>query len=309
MSRVPGVATAPGSVCVEPDYAKLAALASNGSAAYAGRDGCPSPQLQVSPVDGRLIVDATLTSRFDSDQAYATIVRIRSAVSAVPGAQALVGGQSAINYDTNQAARHDRDLIIPVILAVVLVLLMLLLRAALAPVLLVASVALSFAATLGISAFFFNHVFGFANADPSFPLFAFVFLVAFGVDYNIFLMARVREETVSFGPERGSSGARRHRGGDHFCRTGTGCHLRRVAGHPPRAAERTGFRRRAGHPYRHGPRPLRACAGACPRHRQADSVAVAAGCEGRLRPSVWLRVEDGAGRFSSTAERRRPPSH
>ncbi|HTW06555.1 MAG TPA: MMPL family transporter, partial [Acidimicrobiales bacterium] len=204
VSRVPGVATAPGSVCVEPDYAKLAALASNGPAAYSGgRGGCPSPQLQVSPVGGRLIVDATLTSSFDSDQAYATIVRIRSAVSAVPGAQALVGGQSAINYDTNQAARHDRDLIIPVILAVVLVLLMLLLRAVLAPVLLVASVALSFAATLGISAFFFNHVFGFANADPSFPLFAFVFLVAFGVDYNIFLMARVREETVSFGPRAG----------------------------------------------------------------------------------------------------------
>jgi putative drug exporter of the RND superfamily len=204
VSRVPGVGKTPGSVCVEPDYAKLARLESGDSADDSGTgSGCVPGQLQVSPVHGRLIVDATLTSSFDSNRAYATIVRIRSAVHAIPGAQALVGGQSAISYDTNQAARHDRDLIIPIILAVILILLMLLLRSVVLPVLLVASVGLSFTATLGISAFIFEHVFHFANADPSFVLFAFVFLVAFGVDYNIFLMTRVREETLSFGTRMG----------------------------------------------------------------------------------------------------------
>jgi putative drug exporter of the RND superfamily len=203
VSRIPGVSSAPGSVCVEADYAKVAALRASSASADGLSAGCPAPQLSVSPHGGRLIVDAILTSSYDSQQAYDTVVRIRSAVHAIPGADALVGGQSAINYDTNQAAKHDRNLIIPVVLAVILVILMLLLRAVLAPILLVGSVVLSFAATLGMSAFFFNHVFHFVGADPSFPLFVFVFLVALGVDYNIFLMTRVREETLAVGTRRG----------------------------------------------------------------------------------------------------------
>ena len=95
-------------------------------------------------------------------------------------------------------------MIIPLILAVVFVILGLLLRALVAPVMLIATVALSFAAALGVSALFFNHVFGFGGADTSFPLFAFVFLVALGIDYNIFLMTRVREETVTGGPRHGA---------------------------------------------------------------------------------------------------------
>ena len=78
-----------------------------------------------------------------------------------------------------------------------------LLRALIAPVVLIATVVLSFAAALGVSALVFNHVFGFVNADPAFPLFAFVFLVALGIDYNIFLMTRVREETVRHGTREG----------------------------------------------------------------------------------------------------------
>ena len=85
----------------------------------------------------------------------------------------------------------------------ILVVLGVLLRALLAPVLLIVTVVLSFAATLGVSAFFFNHVFHFANADPAFPLFAFIFLVALGIDYNIFLMTRVREETLEHGTRDG----------------------------------------------------------------------------------------------------------
>ena len=80
-------------------------------------------------------------------------------------------------------------------LVVVFVILGLLLRAIVAPLLLIATVVLSFAAALGVSALVFDHVFGFAGADTSFPLFVFVFLVALGIDYNIFLMTRVREES------------------------------------------------------------------------------------------------------------------
>jgi RND superfamily putative drug exporter len=153
---------------------------------------------------GHTYLEGTLTTAPDSQAAYATIDRVRAAVHAVPGASALVGGNTAINLDVQRAAAHDRDVIIPVILAVVFVILALLLRAIVAPVMLIATVVLSFAATLGVSALVFNHVFGFGGADTSFPLFVFVFLVALGIDYNIFLMTRVREEAKRVGPRAGA---------------------------------------------------------------------------------------------------------
>jgi len=143
---------------------------------------------------GYAYLQGTLTSPPDSQAAYATIDRARAKVHAVPGAHALVGGTTAVNLDVARASAHDRDLIIPLILGVVLLILVILLRALVAPLILTATVVLSFAAALGVSAFFFNHVFGFGGADTSFPLFVFVFLVALGIDYNIFLMTRVREE-------------------------------------------------------------------------------------------------------------------
>jgi len=94
--------------------------------------------------------------------------------------------------------------IIPLVLIVVLLILALLLRALIAPLVLIATVVLSFAAALGVSALIFQHVFGFAGVDVSFPLFVFVFLVALGIDYNIFLMTRVREEVGKRGPRRGA---------------------------------------------------------------------------------------------------------
>ena len=136
--------------------------------------------------------------------AYATIDRVRAAVHAIPGADAKVGGNTAINLDVQRASAHDRNLIIPLILAVVFIILALLLRALVAPLILTATVVLSFAAALGVSAFFFNHVFGFGGADTSFPLFVFVFLVALGIDYNIFLMTRVREEANRRDARRGA---------------------------------------------------------------------------------------------------------
>jgi RND superfamily putative drug exporter len=126
--------------------------------------------------------------------AYTTIDRVRAAVHAVPGARALVGGTTAISLDVARSSTHDRNLLIPLILAVVLVILTILLRALVAPLILIATVVLSFAAALGVSAFFFTRVFGFGGADIFFPLYVFVFLVALGIDYNILLMTRVREE-------------------------------------------------------------------------------------------------------------------
>ena len=114
-----------------------------------------------------------------------------------------MGGSSATYLDIQNASRSDNKLIIPIVLLVILIVLGLLLRSLVAPLLLIVSVVVSFAATLGVSAFFFNHVFHFANADPAFPLFAFIFLVALGIDYNIFLMTRVREETLQYGTRQG----------------------------------------------------------------------------------------------------------
>jgi putative drug exporter of the RND superfamily len=145
---------------------------------------------------GYAYLQGTLTAPPDSQAAYDTIDRVRAAVHAVPGANAEVGGVTAIGLDVKRATAHDRNVIIPLILVVVFVILGLLLRALVAPLILTATVVLSFAAALGVSAFFFNHVFGFGGADTSFPLFVFVFLVALGIDYNIFLMTRVREEAI-----------------------------------------------------------------------------------------------------------------
>jgi RND superfamily putative drug exporter len=155
-------------------------------------------------IAGHDYLQATLTSAPDSQAAYTTIDQARTAVHAVPGADALVGGTTAVNLDVQRASAHDRNLVIPIILAVVLVILMLLLRALVAPLMLMATVVLSFAAALGVSSLFFNHVFHFGGADASFPLFVFVFLVALGIDYNIFLMTRVREEAARHGARSGA---------------------------------------------------------------------------------------------------------
>jgi RND superfamily putative drug exporter len=192
-------------VCVATDFAKVRQLlAANGGRIPSGAtQGCPPPVVQVTPHDGRILINAALGARYDTAAARDTVVALRAAVHAVPGAHALVGGQTATSYDVQAASRHDRNLIIPIVLAVILVVLALVLRAVVAPLILIATVVLSFTATLGVCALVFNHLFHFANADPGFPLFAFVFLVALGIDYNIFLMTRVREETLKHGTRDG----------------------------------------------------------------------------------------------------------
>ncbi len=154
-------------------------------------------------VDGRVQFQVTLADAADSPRAIDTVRELRASVRAVEGADALVGGQTASQLDVDEASLHDRNLIIPIVLIVIFAILMLLLRSIAAPLLLMATVVLSFFTTLGVCALLFNHVFGFAGADTSFPLFAFVFLVALGVDYNIFLMTRVREESIKLGTRPG----------------------------------------------------------------------------------------------------------
>jgi len=167
-----------------------------------GPPGSAAPSPTVSGGDVMLV--ATLADEADSLAAEDTVRALRADLAAQLGeGAALVGGSTAIDVDTNDTSIRDRTVIIPVVLVVVLLILMLLLRSVLAPVLLIVSVIVSFAAALGVSALVFNHVFDFPGADPAVPLYGFVFLVALGIDYNIFLMSRVREESLRHGTRPG----------------------------------------------------------------------------------------------------------
>ena len=167
------------------------------------KDAGAAPGQPIVKGDRAMIVAGLKGDPLDK-ASYEQVEDVRAAVHAVPDADARVGGTSAINKDVLDAAARDNKLIIPLTLAVVLLVLMFLLRAILAPVLLILTVVLSMAAALGLSALIFEFVFGFGGADPSLPLFAFVFLVALGIDYNIFLMTRVREEAQVRGTRRGA---------------------------------------------------------------------------------------------------------
>jgi putative drug exporter of the RND superfamily len=182
------------------------------AAAMASVDGLGEPDTSTPPVDGVALVRATVPGDVADQAAFDKVAAVRQAVHGVDGADALVGGTSALFLDIEHASHRDNRVIIPVVLVVVLLILMLLLRAVLSPVLLIGTVILSFGAALGISTLLFQTVFvhlfeqgdGFNHADASFPLFVFVFLVALGIDYNIFLMTRVREETHTRGTREGS---------------------------------------------------------------------------------------------------------
>lgn len=155
------------------------------------------------PVNGRAMVAVTIDHSPDSRDAEATVHRLRDTVHAVPGADAKVGGYTAVEMDFDAAAVQDRD-ILPFLALVVLAMLILLLRSLIAPLLLMATVLLSYFAAIGVSALVFHYIFGFAGADSTYPVHAFVFLVALGVDYNIFLMTRVREEAGRLGTRKGT---------------------------------------------------------------------------------------------------------
>jgi RND superfamily putative drug exporter len=153
--------------------------------------------------DGKVLLQVTLSDAADSLAARDTIMRLRSDVEQ-EDASALIGGTSAIQLDTNRAALRDEKVILPLILGAITIILMLLLRAIVAPLLLLLTTVISFGATMGIAAMLFNNFWHFAGADPAVVIFGFVFLVALGIDYNIFLMTRVREETLKSGVARGT---------------------------------------------------------------------------------------------------------
>jgi RND superfamily putative drug exporter len=196
----PGGAGSPVAVIAQADRADEV------RAAFADVEGIDGSTVEIkSPPGGPVAyLEGTLASAPDSPEAFETVERVRDAVHAVDGAEALVGGGTAVNKDVQDASSADNRLIIPIILVVVLLILGLLLRSVAAPLILLVTVVVSFAAAIGISALTFRHVFGFEGADSSFPLFAFVFLVALGIDYNIFLMTRVREEALQHGTRQGA---------------------------------------------------------------------------------------------------------
>jgi RND superfamily putative drug exporter len=142
-------------------------------------------------------IDVVLDAEGRSDEAYSAIVDLRAAVSAVPGADALVGGDDATNLAVKQAYERDQLLVIPLILILVFIVLVILLRALLAPILLLSSVVLSFFAAMGAAWLIFENVLGMSGLDFSVFLYSFLFLVALGVDYNIFLVSRAREESAA----------------------------------------------------------------------------------------------------------------
>jgi putative drug exporter of the RND superfamily len=184
-----------------------------------GRADLVAVQREVESVDG--VASATPTGEVSRDESMATldvvlegdpftkdalnlVPEIRESVSDPgPGLDALVGGGSAISYDFDEAIESDLQLIAPVALLVIALILAILLRALVAPLVLIASVILSFLCTLGISVLFIRYVVGDAGFDASIPTFAFIFLVALGIDYTIFLMARVREEARRHGTREG----------------------------------------------------------------------------------------------------------
>jgi RND superfamily putative drug exporter len=193
----PSGTTAPTDIVV-PDEAKVAAV----TQAVEGVSGVEAVSAPVATGPPGTLVQATLEPNPYSTDAFDLIEPIRDAAHGAEP-EALVGGPTAVEFDVRDAAGWDSIVIPPIILLVVFLILIGLLRAVIAPLILVGTVILSFLAALGVGYFFFDVVFGFPGSDPSLPLFAFVFLVALGVDYNIFLIARAREETEKHGSEQG----------------------------------------------------------------------------------------------------------
>jgi len=193
----PAGASAPTDIVV-PDRASVPRV----RRAVAGVEGVEGVSGPVAEGDAGVLIQAVLGPPPYSTDAFDLIDPIRDAAhGAAEGT--LVGGPTAVEFDVREAAAWDSKVIPPIVLVVVFLILVLLLRAVVAPLILIGTVILSFAAALGVGYFAYDVIFDFPGSDPSLPLFAFVFLVALGVDYNIFLMARAREETLTHGTRAG----------------------------------------------------------------------------------------------------------
>jgi RND superfamily putative drug exporter len=185
-----------------PAVAEAAAATDGVASVVPFTGGPPQPTAQPLVVDGLVRLDVTLAVTPDSTAAVDAVQSLRATLDEADP-EAIVGGETASNLDTRDSAARDLRVIVPSVLAVVLLVLALLLRSLVAPVLLVATVVLSVGATVGVAALLFDGVFGFPGSDPAILLIAFVFLVALGIDYNIFLMTRAREESARHGTRNG----------------------------------------------------------------------------------------------------------
>ncbi|MFF2579033.1 MMPL family transporter [Streptomyces goshikiensis] len=201
--RFPAGLGNPAVVLTDPDRVEEVRSAAARTPGAASAEVITRPDGRPVTVSGLSMVSVTLTDVADSKAAGRTVAGLRTALGAIPGARARVGGQAAQTYDGQVSASHDRLVIMPTVLGVVMLILALLLRCLLLPALLVVSVALTFLAALGVCAVLFLFVHGSAETEPTIVLYSFVFLVALGVDYNIFLMHRVREEALRHGTRTG----------------------------------------------------------------------------------------------------------
>ena len=146
-------------------------------------------------------ISAVIDATPGSDRAGDTVLALRDGLQGIPGTH--VGGTEAEGLDASAAYARDRAVIFPIILALVLLALGLLLRSVVAPIVLVATVVATYLASLGLSWVLFTQFLGFERLDDGVPLLAFVFLVALGVDYNIFLVTRAAEEARFSGARPG----------------------------------------------------------------------------------------------------------
>jgi RND superfamily putative drug exporter len=185
-----------------PEVAQAAAATDDVAAVVPFTTGPPLPGAEPLVVDGLVRLDVTLDVAPDSTAAVDAVQNLRTTLDAADP-EAIVGGETASNLDARESGARDLRVIVPSVLVVITLVLALLLRSLVAPLLLVATVVLSVGATVGVAALLFENVFGFPGSDPAILLIAFVFLVALGIDYNIFLMTRAREESVRHGTRNG----------------------------------------------------------------------------------------------------------
>ncbi len=195
-AHYPAGVIAPLVVLTPPDQAAAAAAAARATPGV-------GEVLAGAPVRGYDSYSVVLAVPPFGSAGTTAIVDLRQALSQdAPGS--LVGGQPAIQYDAAQAAGRDDTAIIPLVLVVIFIVIALLLRAVVAPLVLVATTALSFAASFGLSSLLWRFAFGYSGVESEIPIYIFIFLVALGVDYNIFLSARIREESRRLGLRAGT---------------------------------------------------------------------------------------------------------
>ena len=257
--------------------APLVLLAPPGQAAAAAAAARATPGVGSvvpgAPVEGYDSYSVVLSVPPYGSAGTTALVDLRQRLSQdAPGS--LVGGQPAIQYDAAQSAGRDDAVIIPLVLVVIFLVIALLLRAIVAPLVLVATTALSFAASFGLSSLLWRFAFGYTGVQSVIPIYIFIFLVALGVDYNIFLSARIREESRRLGIRaRHPARARRHRWRYHRRGHRPRGDVRRAHADPAGGYHRGRHRRRARRPARHARGADRARTGQPAHHRGACLVA------------------------------------